>query len=156
LEQAFRAQYAAVSRAMEEVGGAVATLDPELTERLEQAEAFIKRQDDLAQKRSRLEAKWGDARAERSAAGLSLPAAETELNQWRDAWSTKMARIGLEADAAPEQAEVVLTKISELWEKLDQRRGFASRIRGIDRDADAFAQDVAALAARVAPELAGC
>ncbi len=33
-----------------------------------------------------------------------------------------MARIGLEADATPEQAEVFLTKISELLEKLTARR----------------------------------
>ena len=33
-----------------------------------------------------------------------------------------MARIGLEADATPEQAEVFLTKISELLEKLNDRR----------------------------------
>ena len=33
-----------------------------------------------------------------------------------------MARIGLEAEATPEQAEVFLTKISELLEKLNDRR----------------------------------
>ena len=48
-----------------------------------------------------------------------------------------------------------LTKIGELLEKMNDRRGFQSRIHGIDRDADQFAQDVAALATRVAPDLDG-
>ena len=65
-----------------------------------------------------------------------------------------MARIGLEADATPEQAEVFLNKISELLEKLNDRRNHQSRIRGIDRDAEEFARDVTALAARVASDLA--
>ena len=47
-----------------------------------------------------------------------------------------MARIGLEAEATPEQAEVFLNKISELFEKLTDRRSHLSRIRGIDRDAE--------------------
>jgi uncharacterized protein YhaN len=64
-----------------------------------------------------------------------------------------MARIGLEAQATPEQAEVFLTRISELLEKLTDRRNHQSRIRGIDRDADEFARDIAAVAARVAPDV---
>ncbi len=63
-----------------------------------------------------------------------------------------MARIGLEANATPEQAEVFLQKIGELVEKLHDRRAHQSRIRGIDRDADTFARDVLALAARLIPD----
>ena len=57
------------------------------------------------------------------------------------------------AEATPEQAEVFLNKISELLEKLNDRRNHQSRIRGIDRDADEFARDVTVLAARVARDL---
>ncbi len=64
-----------------------------------------------------------------------------------------MTRIGLEAEAAPEQAEVFLNKISELLEKLTDRRNHQSRIRGMHRDAEEFARDVKALAARVAHDL---
>ena len=154
LDRAFTTHRAAVSRALDEVGEAPSTSGCDLTEVLEQAEAAIKRQDDLAQKRTKLETKLADARSERANARLSLQAAEAELDAWRTDWSAQMARIGLEAGAAPEQAEVVLTRISDLFKVLDNRRDFLSRIRGIDRDADQFARDVAALAARVAPDLA--
>jgi uncharacterized protein YhaN len=154
LEHAFAAQRAAVTLAMDEVGETSATPGHHLADVLDQAEAAIKRQDDLVQKRSKLETKLAAARTERATAQLSLQEAETALDDWRTDWSAKMARIGLEPTAAPEQAEVFLTKIGELLEKLHDRRDLQSRIRGIDRDAQQFASDVAALSARVAPDLA--
>src|SRR5208282_5052336 len=106
---------------------------------LDGAEAMIKQQDDLVQRRSKLETKRDGSRTDLTAAQLSLKEAEADLNSWRSEWAAKMARIGLEADAAPEQAEVVLTRIHELFECLEKRREHLSRIRGIDRDADVFA-----------------
>ncbi len=153
LEHAFAAQRGAVALAMGEAGEPLATSSSDLAELLDQADAAIKRQDDLVQKRSKLETKLASARGELSTARLSLREAETALDAWRTDWASKMTRIGLEADAAPEQAEVFLTKIGELLEKLHDRRNHLSRIRGIERDAEQFAADVAALSARVAPDL---
>ena len=147
-------QRAAVNKAQAEIGEPVSTSDSELSEMLDQAELTIKRQDDLGQKRNKLETKLAAVRSERSTAQLSLQAAETALSGWRSEWSTWMARLGLDAGAAPEQAEVFLTKLDELQEKLNARRNNQSRIRGIERDAGQFAKDVAAMASRVAPELA--
>jgi uncharacterized protein YhaN len=154
LEEAFAAQRAAVALAMGEVGAPPATSASDLAEVLDHADAAIKRQDDLVQKRSKLETKLASARAELGTARLSLREAETAMDAWQADWASKMIRIGLEPDAAPEQAEVFLTKIGELLEKLHDRRNHMSRIRGIERDADQFAADVAALSARVAPDLA--
>ena len=154
LEQTFNKQRAAMSRAMDEVGEPFSTTDSDLAEMLEKAEALIKRHDDLSQRRAKLDTKRTTAEAERATAKLSLQTAEVEMTHWRTEWSVMMARIGLEAEALPEQAEVFLTKISELVEKLTDRRDHQSRIRGIDRDADVFTRDVAALVARVAPDWA--
>ena len=153
LEQAFATQRAAVTLAMDEVGEPSTKSGIDLADMLDQAEAVIKRQDDLVQKRTKLETKLAAARTERDTARLSLQSAETALDGWQAEWASKMARIGLEPDAAPEQAEVFLTKIGELLEKLNDRRNHLSRIRGIERDAEQFAADVAALSARVAPDL---
>jgi uncharacterized protein YhaN len=153
LEHASSMHRAAVGRALDDVGELSATSGSDLAEVLEQAEVAIKRRDDLAQKRSKRETKLAAARTERATAQLSLQAAETALDAWQTDWSAKMARIGLEAVAAPEVAEVFLTKIGELLEKLNDRRNHQSRIRGIDRDADQFARDIVALATRVAPDL---
>ncbi len=153
LDRAFARHHSAVVRAQVELGEATSRSDCELAELLDQAEAAIKRHDDLTQKRAKLENKLADARAERTSARLLLQAAETKLDAWRTEWAAQMKRIGLEAGAAPEQAEIVLNKISDLFKVLDSRRENLSRIRGIDRDADQFARDVADLVARLAPDM---
>ena len=99
---------------------------------------------------TRNQACHGPSRA--AAAELSLGTAEAE-SSLANQWSVMMARIGLEADATPEQAEVFLTKISELLEKLNDSRTIESRIRGMDRDADELRRTYG-LASRVAPDLA--
>ena len=142
-----------MSRAHDEVGEPAAPSASSLAELLEQAEVAIAHQQDVVHERAELETKLASARSERDNARLSLAAAEAELEAWQAAWSALMTRIGLEATAAPEQAEVVLTGIAELRKALDDRRGFLSRIHGIDRDADQFARDVAVLAAHIAPDL---
>ena len=123
LEQAFSTQRAAMSRALDEVGEPLSTigLRPGRS-------AGAGRGGDQAARRPVPEdgRSWKPssptARAERATAELSLQTAETELTAWRTEWSAMMARIGLEAEAAPEQAEVFLTKIGELLEKLNDRR----------------------------------
>lgn len=145
----------AVSRAYAEAGEPSAPSGSRFSDILELAELAIKRRDDLVQQRSRLETKLAAARTERDAAQLSFDKATAGLSAWQTDWSARMARIGLDAGAVPDQAEVFLTKIHDLLKTMDERRGFQSRIHGIDRDADQFARDVAALAARVAPDLAG-
>jgi uncharacterized protein YhaN len=149
LEQTFNSRRASLSRAMDELGEQLSTSDCDLAELLEKAEAVIKRHDDLSQKRANLETKLATARAERATSELSLGTTQAELAAWRIEWSTMMARIGLEAEATPEQAEVFLNKINELFENLTDRRSHLSRIRGIDRDAEQFAQYVMKLAARI-------
>jgi uncharacterized protein YhaN len=64
-----------------------------------------------------------------------------------------MSRLNLAPDAAPEQAEVILDKTQELQEQLTKHREFSVRIRGMERDAERFAADVAALVGRLAPDL---
>jgi uncharacterized protein YhaN len=155
LEHAFSVHRPALIRALVDVGERIAQADSDLAQMLEQAEAVLKRHDDLSQKRAKLETKLATAGAERATAELSLQTAESDLTRWRSEWSSMMARIGLEADATAEQAEVFLTKISELLDKLNDRRTIQTRIHGMDRDTLEFARDVSALASRVAPDLAG-
>jgi len=154
LEQVFETHRVALARVLEDFGESSSAPDSNLAGLLDRAEAILKQQDDLVKNRSKLETKRDGARTELTAAQLSLKEAEAELNTWRALWAAKMARIGLEADATPEQAEIVLTRIHELFEHLEKRREHLSRIRGIERDADQFAQDIAALVTRVASDLA--
>jgi uncharacterized protein YhaN len=153
LELTFNTKLAAIKSILGKMGEPLTTRNSDLAETLDHAEAVIKRHDDLSKKRANLETKLATARVERATALLSLETAEGELKTWRTEWSAMMARIGLEVEATPEQAEVFLNKISELLEKLNDRRTHQSRIRGIDRDADEFARDLLAVVTNIAPDL---
>ena len=66
---------------------------------------------------------------------------------------SEMKRLGLEQTALPEQANDRLDTLRELFAKFKEVDRFRARLQHIDRDAQLFAADVAALCARVAPEL---
>jgi uncharacterized protein YhaN len=149
LEASFGKAFGELERALAEFGECPAETATDLTALLDHAERTIERHDDLAKKRAKLEASLTTGRAEQTTAEDALTAAEDQLAAWRTTWSAMMARIGLEADALPDQAEVFLNKISELFEALKERGDFQSRIQGIDRDAVEFQADVTALSARV-------
>lgn len=153
LEHTLSAKRDAISRILNELGEPPSGPSAELADVLEHGEAVVKRNDELIQKRVKLETRLATARTELATAELSVQTADAELATWRTEWSVMMNRIGLEAEATPEQAEVFLNKISELVEKLTDRRNHQSRIRGILRDAEQFARDVKALAARVAGDV---
>ena len=153
LERAFVSTRGTLHRALDPLPYQPKIDDLDLAESLDLAEEMIKRQDELAQKRARLESTVAAARTEQAGARLSLQSAESELLAWRSDWSLKMERIGLEPGAAPAQAEVILTAIAELFQELDSHRGLQKRIQGIDRDAERFAAEVGTLAARLASDL---
>jgi uncharacterized protein YhaN len=153
LESTVATHRAAIRKAYTSLSKQTVPEELDLAESLEQAEELMKRQDGLVQKRIQLESALAASRAEQTGARLSLRTAEAELEIWRLDWCEKMKRIGLEPNATPDQAEIVLTKITELIQELDKSSGFQKRIQGIDRDAEQFEADVIALTARVAPEL---
>ena len=154
LDQVLASHRLALSQALESCGTPSRAACRDLAESLEIAEALLKEQDGLVQKRLQLESKLADLRVEQANARLSLQSAESELDIWHRDWSARMSRIGLEAGAAPEQAEIILNRIAELLTVLDERGDFQARISGIDRDAHQFRQDVSTMAQRVALDIA--
>ncbi len=143
----------ALNRALGELGEPTLPSGSSLGHGLERAESVVTRFDEVLQRRRLLEGKRADARSQLGRYRQDLQAAEAERTAWRSDWAPKMARIGLEPDALPEQAEVFLNGIQDLRETMDKHREFQSRVRGIDRDAEEFGKIVADLCRRVAPDL---
>jgi uncharacterized protein YhaN len=143
-----------IRQALESCRLSVTTVTDDLAELLEQTETLIKQHDDLVSRSSQLQSKLTNAKDEQANARLALQTAESELEVWHRDWSVKMSRIGLEADAIPDQAETILTEIGELIGVLDELGGLERRISGIDQDAQQFAHDVGVLAQRVAADIA--
>ena len=83
LERAFASARGTLHKAFEPLANRPKIDDLDLAESLDLAEEMIKRQDELAQKRARLESTLAAARTEQAGARLSLQSAESELEAWR-------------------------------------------------------------------------
>lgn len=147
-------QVGLIRTALDGLDEPVSLADRRLATCLEHAGNVIDRADRLIKKREDLEIRLREARDALVDARDSFENAEAELNDWRAQWSSKMACIGLEADADPAQAAIILDKLQALGGVLQELRSHESRVTGIDRDAEAFRRDVESLVERVAPTLA--
>ena len=111
-------------------------------ERIEARKAQLT--EDLAQRSEEL--REARKRAERTASDQRL---------WRRQWGEAVRLLGLDADASPAQANGMLAELNVLFEKIRDADILAGRIRGIDRDSDAFAAKVRDLVSIQAPDLLG-
>jgi uncharacterized protein YhaN len=72
-------------------------------------------------------------------------------NAWRDA----VALLGMAEGATPDEVTMTIDLLADMFHKVDQAAATRRRAAGIQRDADAFAADVGALAREHAPDLVG-
>ncbi len=93
-------------------------------------------------------------RSDLAAAEVQFADCEAAITKWKSAWATEMDRLGLEVDAAPSQANCVLTATIELFRKYQEADQFRTRIEGIDREAHEFEEEVREFTGRIAPTLA--
>jgi uncharacterized protein YhaN len=141
--------------ALAELDAASATPGERLVALIERAQGLITKYEAVTRRRERLEADLAKEQADLEDAEQGLAKIEASRDEWRGPWAECMSRIGLEREATPAQANMFIQKVRDLREQVTKANGFRSWIRGIDRDGEQFANDVAALVLRVAPDLAG-
>ena len=114
---------------------------------------------DFVEQSELLQSQWSKLNDELDQLQQALPAAEAaagqaeqELKRWRTQWAAAMSGLGLPETASVEEAHAVLGRLADVFKKLHDAEGLKQRIAGIDREASAFAGQVAELAARVAPD----
>ncbi len=95
------------------------------------------------------------ARSAAEKAARALGKAESDLAAWATEWARAAASLGLAADAAPDSGKLAL----DLWSGIEREfracQTATDRIAQMTSAIDAFGTDAAAIAARVAPDLAG-
>lgn len=84
-----------------------------------------------------------------------LERAEENLRAWAGQWAEAVAPLGLGPQTLPAEAEAVLATLADLAEALAGVESMARRVRGIDEDFKAYAEAVAGLVERLAPDLDG-
>ncbi|XXX74936.1 AAA family ATPase [Sorangium sp. So ce134] len=124
---------------------------PALVEAAEQELAAIegaaRERRELARERRELERELEDLEREQAEHARALEA-------WRADWAEGVRLLGLPGDASADEATAILDELGALFRKVDSAAHERRRVRGMERDARAFAADVAELAARHAPDLA--
>ncbi|WP_437810188.1 AAA family ATPase [Sorangium sp. So ce1078] len=124
---------------------------PALVEAAEQELAAIegaaRERRELVRERKELERELEDLERERAEHARALEA-------WRTEWAESVRLLGLPGDASADEATAILDELGALFRKVDSAAHERRRVRGMERDAGAFAADVAELAARHAPDLA--
>lgn len=122
---------------------------------LAHSEAVIAAIEEAARHRRELETQLAAIEKDLESATRDQRQATARLTQWQGDWTAVMTDLGLASTALPVEASAVLEMLQELSVKQDEADSIAHRTEGIDRAAEVFAQEVASLVVRIAPDLLG-
>jgi uncharacterized protein YhaN len=104
-------------------------------------------------KRADLEKKIGELENELKTLHQNDEALQKQHITWQSGWKGAVAKLGLEPETSPVEAYAVLSKLDELFKKVDERASIERRVFGIKRDAGEFSSDVEKVVTRIATEL---
>lgn len=124
-----------------------------LTELIERGEVLVNSLVKRATERARLETDLSTLEAERQSLEETARCARVERDHWQTRWEAAMGLLGLATDAGPAEASAVVTRLTELFGRLDTICSYRLRIEAIDHDEARFNQEVYALAAHIAQDL---
>ena len=143
-----------LSAALTQLGGVSQRSGESLTDLIARSQEMVDSVGESASTRKRLDKDLATLEAERPSLEERASTTEADLERWRSRWGGVMRRLGLPGDASSSQANAVVGRMTDLFERLDNVRMHHRRIESIDREVAQFTSDVHALAARVAPDLA--
>ena len=115
---------------------------------IEKEDGIGRQVEELSRERVRLAGELDSARSR-------LRMLEEDHRRWQRQWERAVKPLGLGAETRPAEASAVMEELKSIFDKLREAEVLQQRIEGIDRDAEAFSAEVAALANAVAPDLAG-
>lgn len=141
-----------LARAMSALGQE-APPDAGLGQLLSMAKALIAAKEQAGTEIAGIERERAALEAELEAAEARAEALENELAQWKGQWGRSVAAIGLSEEDDPSVAHTVIDALRQARAKTEEAQTLRKRIAGIDRDAEAFCRQVAALVAVLAPDL---
>jgi uncharacterized protein YhaN len=124
-----------------------------LTTLIRKSQSIIVSEEELLRKHEQLLRDKKKLENEIKAAKFRLESSEKDLNNWQKDWEKAVRPIGLTADAQPEEANVVMDELKNLFEKIKEADILQKRIMGIDRDREEFIRKVTGLVEVIAKDL---
>ncbi len=153
LLQRMEAHRANLGRCLESLGEKPRVQDESLASLIVRSQAVIDRIDEVTGKYKLLQEAVKATMEESAAARQSLAGCQGDLVQWRERWKDALSVLGLPVETSPAEANAVLDRIEELFNKVDKITGLDHRIEGISRDGETFEKDVTQLVERLEPDL---
>ena len=127
--------------------------DTPLSELIELARHRIAEVHKQAELRRNLENQLAEARRRHREAEEASAAAEARLERWAAEWREAIRALGADPHASPEAIQGRLDQLDEILSERRQAAELDQRVRGIDRDREAFLRRLNELRARLDP---GC
>lgn len=146
----------------QKISQVLASMKQPLPETFETLEDLVKRgkrvlesEKNLLEKREKLENEKSLKQTLLSELKIRTQVKEKELSEWLKVWKLAIAPLGLDENALPAYAGILMEELKSLFDKLKEADVLLKRIRGIDRDAAAFQSRVFEVMNIVAKDLAG-
>lgn len=155
LREAIDQAQTAVTREIVALGEPAPPDGGSLSEMLERADAVL---EDLQEQRNRhgqLTERLEGALQDRERRQQAVEEAEKALKQWQEQWTRATRGLPTDDASSVQQVVAVVSVFKELDEVQGKANAIDSRVRGIERDATEFEQDVARVVSDLAPELDG-
>jgi uncharacterized protein YhaN len=121
---------------------------------LVRAEEAVRRLDEAAGRRARLEEAVRQAETRLAGAARDREAAVAALAEWSATWAAAIEPLGLGAEALPSEVNQTVETLRRIFASRNDAEKIERRVAGLDRDLETFRHDVRALAAVLAPERA--
>ena len=121
---------------------------------IKKARSFIGSEEELLRKREQLLRDLRKLENELKSAESRLESSEKDLSGWQVQWEQAVKPMGLKGDAGPEEVNLVMDELKNLFEKIREAEIIKKRINGIDRDREEFINRLKSLAEVVAHDLA--
>lgn len=121
---------------------------------LQECESAAQQLDEITQKRAALDKVIKALETDLESLTAESQLAMNKLAAWKAQWCEGMKRFGLQEDTSPSEVAEFIEKVRELFAKTSDAEKLQIRIKAIDSEAEAFRNQVADVAASIAPELA--
>jgi len=138
---------------LKEMAEITADADEKLDDLMDRSDALVKAIQTAGRRRENLAAHMKDLERRNTTATQNLKQAEEAQRAWQKKWGAAVKDLNLDAQSLPVEADAVLDRINELFERIDQAQLMQGRIQAIEADGEEFSQSVKDLCGRVAIDI---
>jgi uncharacterized protein YhaN len=152
LEATIEAHRSLLSERLKELGEAPVGKNENLDSLLDRCDAVVTSLEEAQNRREILVNFIRDLKRRISVAGQNIQQAKETLKSWGKKWGEAVGHLGLGAVALPSEADAVLDRTQELFERIDQAQMMHGRIQAMEVDAENFSKRASELSTRLVPD----